>query len=94
MTFTSEQLQIVRNSQDEKTRVEALRQLLGYPVKELDREGSRFWYLRPGNDEEEAAETCPIAVGFYEELVDVTDSEARKFFDCSTTAMGNLRTLY
>ncbi|NLQ04647.1 type ISP restriction/modification enzyme [Cylindrospermopsis raciborskii] len=79
MTFTSEQLQIVRNSQDEKTRVEALRQLLGYPVKELDREGSRFWYLRPGNDEEEAAETCPIAVGFYEELVDVTDSEARKF---------------
>ena len=79
MTFTSEQLQIVRNSQDEKIRVEALRQLLGYPVKELDREGSRFWYLRPGNDEEEAAETCPIAVGFYEELVDVTDSEARKF---------------
>ncbi|OHY35542.1 type ISP restriction/modification enzyme [Cylindrospermopsis raciborskii] len=80
MTFTSEQLQIVRNSQDEKIRVEALRQLLGYPVKELDREGSRFWYLRPGNDEEEAAETCPIAVGFCEELVSLSELEAKRFF--------------
>ncbi|OSO88018.1 DNA methyltransferase [Cylindrospermopsis raciborskii CENA303] len=80
MTFTSGQLQIVRNSQDEKIRVEALRQLLGYPVKELDREGSRFWYLRPGNDEEEAAETCPIAVGFYRELVSLSELEAKRFF--------------
>ncbi|MCZ2206826.1 type ISP restriction/modification enzyme [Cylindrospermopsis raciborskii] len=80
MTFTSGQLKIVRNSQDEKIRVEALRQLLGYPVKELDREGSRFWYLRPGNDEEEAAETCPIAVGFCEELVSLSELEAKRFF--------------
>lgn len=64
---------------DKNSRVEALRQLLGYPVKELDPEGSRFWYLRPGSDENEAAETCPVAVGFYDELANVTDSEAKRF---------------
>lgn len=79
MTFTSEQLQVVMKGNDKNSRVEALRQLLGYPVKELDPEGSRFWYLRPGSDENEAAETCPVAVGFYDELADITDSEARKF---------------
>jgi type I restriction-modification system DNA methylase subunit len=52
----------------EEQRVEALRQLLGYPVKEKDSEGSRFWYLRPGNDKSEAEDTCPIAVGFFKEL--------------------------
>ena len=79
MTFTSKQLQVVMKGKDKNSRVEALRQLLGYPVKELDPEGSRFWYLRPGNDENEAAETCPVAVGFYDELADVTDSEAKRF---------------
>ncbi|MBD2138284.1 N-6 DNA methylase [Anabaena sp. FACHB-1237] len=79
MTFTSKQLQVVMKGKDKNSRVEALRQLLGYPVKELDPEGSRFWYLRPGSDENEAAETCPIAVGFYDELADITDSEAKRF---------------
>ncbi|MCW9682066.1 N-6 DNA methylase [Dolichospermum planctonicum UHCC 0167] len=79
MTFTSKQLQVVMKGKDKNSRVEALRQLLGYPVKELDPEGSRFWYLRPGSDENEAAETCPVAVGFYDELADVTDSEAKRF---------------
>ncbi|WP_414530755.1 N-6 DNA methylase [Nodularia chucula] len=77
--FTSEQLQVVMKGKDKNSRVEALRQLLGYPVKELDPEGSQFWYLRPGDDENEAAETCPVAVGFYDELADVTDQEARRF---------------
>ncbi len=48
-------------------RVEALRSLLGYPLKQRDPSGSRFWYLRAGTDESEARETCPIAVGFYAE---------------------------
>lgn len=79
MTFTSEQLQVVMKSKDKNSRIEALRQLLGYPVKELDPQGSRFWYLRPGDNEYEAAETCPIAVGFYDQLADITDSEAKIF---------------
>ncbi|MBD2526431.1 type ISP restriction/modification enzyme [Nostoc sp. FACHB-133] len=79
MTFTKEQLQAVMTGTDLNHRVEALRQLLGYPVKEHDPQGSRFWYLRPGVDELEAEETCPIAVGFYEELSGVTDQEIKIF---------------
>ncbi|WP_228016748.1 type ISP restriction/modification enzyme [Synechocystis sp. LEGE 06083] len=52
----------------EEQRVEALRKLLDYPLKERDSEGSRFWYLRPGNDKSEAEDICPIAVGFFKEL--------------------------
>lgn len=79
MTFTKEQLQAVMTGTDLNHRVEVLRQLLGYPVKEHDPQGSRFWYLRPGVDELEAEETCPIAVGFYEELSGVTDQEIKRF---------------
>lgn len=79
MTFTKEQLQAVMTGTDLNHRVEALRQLLGYPVKEHDPQGSRFWYLRPGVDELEAEETCPIAVGFYEELSGATDQEIKRF---------------
>ncbi|NDJ25768.1 N-6 DNA methylase [Nostoc sp. B(2019)] len=79
MTFTKEQLQAVMTGTDLNYRVEALRQLLGYPVKEHDPQGSRFWYLRPGVDELEAEETCPIAVGFYEELSGITDQEIKRF---------------
>ncbi|MCC5654209.1 N-6 DNA methylase [Nostoc sp. XA013] len=79
MTFTKEQLQAVMTGTDLNHRVEALRQLLGYPVKEHDPQGSRFWYLRPGIDELEAEETCPIAVGFYEELSGITDQEIKRF---------------
>ncbi|MEA5567519.1 type ISP restriction/modification enzyme [Anabaena sp. UHCC 0399] len=78
MVFTKEQLQDVIGGTD-INRVEALRQMLGYPVKERDPLGSRFWYLRPGADEEEAEETCPIAVGFYEELSGATDHEIKRF---------------
>jgi hypothetical protein len=52
----------------ESNRIEALRGMLAYPVKQLDPEGSRFWYLRPGADDLEAADTLPIAVGFYPEV--------------------------
>ena len=63
----------------QKSRVEALRQLLGYPVKQRDPEGSRFWFLRPGIDEDEAEDTCPIAVGFYAELNHLGKDEIPQF---------------
>ncbi|BDI21050.1 DNA methyltransferase (plasmid) [Nostoc cf. commune SO-36] len=62
----------------EDDRVEALKELLGYPVLQHDPEGSNFWYLRPGEDENKALETCPIAVGFYSELNKATDKEIKK----------------
>ncbi len=79
MAFTQEQLQTVMQNQDENSYIEALRQLLGYAVKERDPVGSRFWYLRPGSNADEARETCPIAVGFYDELADLTPTEAKSF---------------
>jgi type I restriction-modification system DNA methylase subunit len=67
MVFDQGKFQAVMTGGEEQ-RVEALRQLLDYPVKAKDSEGSRFWYVRPGNDELEAENTCPIAVGFFKEL--------------------------
>jgi hypothetical protein len=64
----------------QESRVEALRQLLGYPVKQRDPEGSRFWFLRPGSNEDEAEDTCPIAVGFYAELNHLNKDEILQFF--------------
>jgi PIN like domain len=49
-------------------RVKLLQKELKYPISERDEQGSEFWYLRPGMDGDEAAETCPIAVGFLDEL--------------------------
>lgn len=60
-------------------RVEELRKFLNYPVQQRDPGGSRFYYLHPGENESEARETCPIAVGFYSELNDATDGDIRKF---------------
>ena len=56
-----------------------LQKILKYPFKQRDPKGSRFWYLHPGEDESEARDTCPIAVGFYSELNDATDGDIRKF---------------
>ncbi|MGL5083856.1 MAG: hypothetical protein ACRC8A_20425 [Microcoleaceae cyanobacterium] len=64
----------------QESQVEALRQLLGYPVEQRDPEGSRFWFLRPGADENEATDTCPIAVGFYTELHHLSKDEILQFF--------------
>ena len=55
-------------------RVEALRQWLGYPIKQRDPEKNLFWYLRPGDDDDDASETRPVAVGFYSELNEGSDS--------------------
>ncbi|MFM7560723.1 N-6 DNA methylase [Cylindrospermopsis raciborskii] len=80
MTFTRAQFQVVIKDKNDSSRVAALQQLLGYPVKEKDPGGSRFWYLRPGVDAEQANDTCPVAVGFYEELVSLSELEAKRFF--------------
>lgn len=71
-------LQSVMTGKPEQ-RVEALRLLLGYPLKQRDSEGSRFWFLRPGIDESEAEDTCPIAVGFYAELNHLGKDEISQF---------------
>ncbi|XGB40371.1 MAG: hypothetical protein LVT47_06895 [Cyanobacteria bacterium LVE1205-1] len=63
----------------QESRVEALRQMLDYPLKQRDPGGSRFWFLRPGADEDEVEDTCPIAAGFYSELDGLTDSEIKQF---------------
>jgi hypothetical protein len=63
----------------QENRVEALRQILGYPLEQRDPEGSRFWFLRPGTDEDEAEDTCPISVGFYAELDRLSHSEILQF---------------
>jgi hypothetical protein len=60
-------------------RVEALREFLGYPLQELDRTGSGFRYVRAGQDVAQAKNTCPIAVGFYEELDRLSDAEIKGF---------------
>jgi hypothetical protein len=63
----------------QESRVEALQQILNYPLKQRDPGGSRFWLLRPGADEDEAEDTCPIAVGFYTELAGLTDGDIKQF---------------
>ena len=78
MVFDQGKFQAVMTGGEEQ-RVEALRQLLGYPVKEKDSDGSRFWYLRPGNDLSKAEDTCPIAVGFFQELNQGTKREIEQW---------------
>ncbi|MCA6520870.1 MAG: N-6 DNA methylase, partial [Pseudanabaena sp. M051S1SP2A07QC] len=63
----------------EAQRVEALREFLGYPLQELDRTGSGLRYVRAGQDVVQAKNTCPIAVGFYEELDRLSDAEIKDF---------------
>lgn len=72
MAIASQQLQaLVTGSEAE--RIEHLRQVLGYPLQEKDEQRSRFWYVRAGADLDEAAETAPVAVGFYSELDEIED---------------------
>ena len=83
MPIFPEQLQPVAVGSQEN-RAEALRLLLGYPLKQRDPEGSRFWFLRPGVNESEAEDTCPIAVGFYAELNHLSKDEILQFFTADT----------
>ena len=78
LSFTIGQFKPVLNG-DEKSRVETIKELLDYPIIQRDPQGSRFWYLRPGINEEQAEETCPIALGFYSELNNASDREIRNF---------------
>jgi len=78
MALTKEHLRAVMTGTQED-RVEELRKVLGYPVKQRDPKGSRFWYLRPGVSEVEAAETCPIAVSFYFELSNASEQDIKRF---------------
>ena len=62
-------------SAGKESRVEALRERLGYPIKQRDPQGSEFWYLHPGESEADAEETAPIAIGFYAELNGATSEQ-------------------
>jgi hypothetical protein len=48
--------------------VESLRAFLGYPMLERDRKNRDYWYLRTGADRDEAKNTAPIGVCFYDDL--------------------------
>lgn len=78
MALTKEHLRAVMTGTQEN-RIEELRKILGYPVKQRDPEGSRFWYLRPGKNRLQAVETQPIAVGFYPELNSYSNNEIKVF---------------
>ena len=77
MTFTKDNLRAIASG-NEKNRVEALREILGYPVVQRDPAGGNYWYLHPGTDEDDAYETCPIAVGFLSELNNATEQQVRQ----------------
>ncbi|MFM7276493.1 MAG: hypothetical protein ACKO1I_02255 [Microcystis aeruginosa] len=62
MPITTAQLKTIFTG-NESARAESLRTILNYPVLERDSQGSRFWYLRPGDNPEDAAEIWPSAVG-------------------------------
>jgi N-6 DNA Methylase len=62
-----------------ESRVRELQQRLGCPILELDASGSDHWYLRLGEDEENAAETRPIAVSFYDELNLLSSDEIKRW---------------
>jgi hypothetical protein len=78
LSFTAQQFKSVMSG-NEKSRVESLRELLDYPILQKDPQGSRFWYLRSGESHSAAAETQPIAVGFYDELNRLNDREIKEF---------------
>lgn len=64
-----------KTATETEIRVEALRQKLGYPMKQRDPQGSDFWYLHPGVSEADAEETAPIAIFFSSELNGLTDEQ-------------------
>jgi type I restriction-modification system DNA methylase subunit len=78
MLVTTEEIQAIFTGLEDD-RVASLQLLLGYPLKERDRTGSRFRYVRAGQDVAQARNTCPIAVGFYEELDRFSDAEIKGF---------------
>jgi type I restriction-modification system DNA methylase subunit len=78
LSFTAQQFKSVVSG-DEKSRILALKELLDYPIARKDPQGSRFWFLRPGESHSAAEETQPIAVGFYDELNSYSDREIKAF---------------
>ena len=79
MLLTLEHIQKILKAQEPQERTESLCQMLDYPIGQRDSQGSRFWYLRAGNSLEEAKDTCPIAVGFYQELDKLSPDQASQW---------------
>jgi hypothetical protein len=61
----------VRPKESPADQIESLRTFLGYPklAQKYDRANRDYWYLRPGADVEEAENTAPIGVRFYDDLL-------------------------
>ncbi len=80
MGINQEQLKAIFTG-TEPERVESLRQLFGYTFVQRDPQGSRFWYFRPAENDDDIADTLPIAVGFFSELNDFTsDKQVKQYF--------------
>lgn len=80
MTITKNVLHLITKG-DHEERIKSLCELLCYPLSERDPQGSRFWYLRPAGNKDDAEDTCPIAVSFYTQLNNLTsDNEVKQFF--------------
>jgi hypothetical protein len=58
----------IKPQESPEEQVESLQAFLGYPVLERDRANRDYWYLRPGADVDEAENTAPIGVCFYDDL--------------------------
>jgi hypothetical protein len=58
----------IKPQESPEEQVESLRAFLGYPALERDRKNRDYWYLRPGADRDEAQNTAPIGICFYDDL--------------------------
>jgi hypothetical protein len=58
----------IKPQESPEEQVESLRAFLGYPALERDRKNRDYWYLRPGADRDEAENTAPIGICFYDDL--------------------------
>ncbi len=58
----------IKPQESPEEQVESLRTFLGYPVLERDRKNRDYWYLRSRANREEAENTAPIGVCFYDDL--------------------------
>jgi type I restriction-modification system DNA methylase subunit len=74
----------IRNRQEildgdsHRARVERLNLQLKFPILEKDEQDSSCWYLRPGENTEEASDTRPIAIKFLSDLDDCTEADIQK----------------
>jgi predicted helicase len=70
--------QEILDSDSYRARVERLNLQLKFPILEKDEQDSSCWYLRPGENIEEAIDTRPIAIKFLSDLDDCTEADIQR----------------